>query len=88
MSLTKLSLAGIIKIFPARESLISDIPAREGKPQTFFYSEPVLIFYVENCYFIICSVLYRDDEEQDETVSGQSILSNSVQQVSECSAGQ
>ncbi len=68
--------------------MISDISAREGKPQTIFYSEPILIFYFANYYFIICSVLYREDEEQDETVSGQSILSNSVQQVSECSAGQ
>jgi hypothetical protein len=27
MSLTKLSLAGNIKLFPARESMVSDIPA-------------------------------------------------------------
>jgi hypothetical protein len=31
MSLAKLYLAGIIKFFPARESLVSDIPAGDGK---------------------------------------------------------
>ncbi len=31
MSLTKLSLAGKIKLFPARESLVSDILAGDGK---------------------------------------------------------
>jgi hypothetical protein len=31
MSLTKLSLAGIFEFFPARESLVSDIPAGDGK---------------------------------------------------------
>jgi hypothetical protein len=38
MSLTKLSLAGIIKIFPPRESLLSDIPDGDGKSVTLFYS--------------------------------------------------
>ncbi len=37
MSLTKLSLAGITK-FPARESLVSDIPAGDGKIAKLFYS--------------------------------------------------
>jgi hypothetical protein len=37
MSLTKLSLwAGIIKLFPSRESLISDIPARDRKMVNLF----------------------------------------------------
>jgi hypothetical protein len=31
MSLTTLSLAWKIKLFPARESLVSDIPAGDGK---------------------------------------------------------
>ncbi len=31
---------GIIKLFPARESLVSDIPAGQGKRLTFFYSLP------------------------------------------------
>jgi hypothetical protein len=31
MSLTKLSLAGISKLFPPRESLVSDIPAGDRK---------------------------------------------------------
>ncbi len=36
MSLTKLSLAsGIIKLFPARESLVSDIPSADGKTANF-----------------------------------------------------
>ncbi len=38
MSLTKLFLAGVIKLFPARESLISDIPAGDGKMDILFYS--------------------------------------------------
>ncbi len=44
MSLTKLSLAGntVIKLFPARESLVSDIPAGDGKLANLFYR--VLIF--------------------------------------------
>jgi hypothetical protein len=29
---------GIIKLFPARESLVSDIPARDGKIDNLFYS--------------------------------------------------
>ncbi len=38
MSLTKLSLAGIIKLFLTRESLVSHIPAGEGKIANLFYS--------------------------------------------------
>jgi hypothetical protein len=33
---------GIIKLFPARESLVSDIPAGDGKNTKFFYSVPTL----------------------------------------------
>jgi hypothetical protein len=36
-SLTKLSLGGINKSFPPRESLISDIPAGDGNVANFFY---------------------------------------------------
>jgi hypothetical protein len=35
MSLTKLSLA---KLFPARESLVGDIPVGDGKNDNLFYS--------------------------------------------------
>ncbi len=38
MALTKLSLAGNNLVFPARESLVSDIPAGDGNNDTFFYS--------------------------------------------------
>jgi hypothetical protein len=42
MSLTKLSLGGnydvIYKLFPSRESLVSDIPAGDGKMANLFYS--------------------------------------------------
>ncbi len=39
MSLTKLFLAWkIIKLFPGRESLVSDIPAGDGKIDNLFYS--------------------------------------------------
>ncbi len=36
MSLTKLSLAGINQLFPVRESLVSDIPARDRKTDKLF----------------------------------------------------
>jgi hypothetical protein len=42
MSLTKLSLGGnydvIYKLFLPRESLISEIPARDGNMENLFYS--------------------------------------------------
>ncbi len=38
MSLTKLSLAGIVKLFPPRDSLVSDIPAGDRKNDNLFYS--------------------------------------------------
>jgi hypothetical protein len=38
MSLTKLSLAGNNVIIPARESLVSDIPAGDGQTANLFYS--------------------------------------------------
>jgi hypothetical protein len=41
MSFTKLSLGGnndvIYKLFPPRESLVSDIPAGDGKIEKLFY---------------------------------------------------
>jgi hypothetical protein len=41
MSLSKLSLGGnndvIYKLFPARESLVSDIPAGDGNIEKLFY---------------------------------------------------
>jgi hypothetical protein len=36
MSLTNISLAGIIKLFPSRKSLVSDIPAGDGKNDNLF----------------------------------------------------
>jgi hypothetical protein len=42
MSLTKLSLGGnndvMYKLFPPRESLVSDIPAGDGNIEKIFYS--------------------------------------------------
>ncbi len=38
MSPTKLSLAGIIKLFPVRESLVGDIPAGDREIAYLFYS--------------------------------------------------
>jgi hypothetical protein len=40
---------GIIKFFPARESLVSDIPAGEGKTVNIFYSVDGLCFNVAGC---------------------------------------
>ncbi len=56
MSLTKLSLAG--NNLPARESLVSDIPAGDGKWLTFFYSvtfysvfrRSLVIFGLNTCF--------------------------------------
>jgi hypothetical protein len=43
MSLTKLSLGGksdvIYKLFPPRESLVSDIPAGDGNIKKLFYGD-------------------------------------------------
>jgi hypothetical protein len=38
MSLTIISLAGIIKLFPARDSLVSDIPAGDRKIINLFFT--------------------------------------------------
>jgi hypothetical protein len=38
MSLTKLSLAGNNLVFPGKVSLVSDIPAGDGKIVKLFYS--------------------------------------------------
>ncbi len=43
MSLTTLSLAGKIQLFPPRESLVSDIPAGDRKIGNLFYSVSVLV---------------------------------------------
>jgi hypothetical protein len=40
---TKLSQAVNIKLFPARESLVSDIPAGDGKIGNLFYSVGFII---------------------------------------------
>ncbi len=43
MSLTIYSLwAGMIKLFPARETLVNDIPAGDGKTVNLFYSVPYI----------------------------------------------
>ncbi len=38
MSITKLSLAGNTKVFPARESLVSDLPAGYAKTVNLFFT--------------------------------------------------
>jgi hypothetical protein len=48
MSLTKLSLA---ELFPARESLGSDIPAGDGKTTTIFYNVSLQIQNVKTANF-------------------------------------
>jgi hypothetical protein len=46
MSLTKLSLGGnnlyMTSLFPPRERLVSDIPAGDGKIESFFYGVPFM----------------------------------------------
>jgi hypothetical protein len=47
MSLTKLSLArNCIKVFPARESLVSDFPAGDGKTENLFLQSSVTVPYI------------------------------------------
>jgi hypothetical protein len=67
MSLTKLSLAGNNLIIPGRESLVSVIPAGNGKPLTFFYSVKGLqkkaarLLTLTNCipfYLLIAEIFY------------------------------
>ncbi len=52
MSLTKLSLAGnnLITIFPARESLVSYIPAGDGKIANLFYNVEQTLPLFDNLY--------------------------------------
>jgi hypothetical protein len=57
MSLTKLSLGGIIKLFPARESLVSDISAGDGKTVNLFYT-------VYASFAILASWLYYQIMEE------------------------
>jgi hypothetical protein len=38
MSITKLSLAGVITFFLARKSLVNDIPAGDGKIYNLFFT--------------------------------------------------
>jgi hypothetical protein len=38
---------GIIKLFPARESLVSDIPAGDEKIANLFYSVPAVLFWTQ-----------------------------------------
>ncbi len=44
MSLTSLSRGRNIKLFPPRESLVSDFPAGDGKFETFFFAVPAGLF--------------------------------------------
>ncbi len=59
MSLTKLTLGGnndvIYKLFPPRESLVSDIPAGDGKIVNLFYS----VYTVHECATIAIRDIYR-----------------------------
>jgi hypothetical protein len=43
MSLTKLSLVGYYLFFSARESLVDEIPAGDGKIANLFYSAIIFI---------------------------------------------
>ncbi len=49
MSLTKLSL-GRNTVFPSRESLVSDIPAGDGKIMKLFYSVLSVVHHNPTCY--------------------------------------
>jgi hypothetical protein len=48
MSVTKLSWAGMIKLFPPRESLVSDITSGDGKTANLFLQCILLPFHLES----------------------------------------
>jgi hypothetical protein len=54
MSLNKLSSPGIIKLFPARESLVSDIPAGDGKNDNLFSQ----CIFSESCAPTLCETFF------------------------------
>jgi hypothetical protein len=47
----------ILQILPARESLVSDIPAGDGKSLTLFYSAMLLYSMYKDIYFRIVQIL-------------------------------
>ncbi len=57
MSLTKPPLLGIIKLYPARGSLVSDIPSADGKTANLFYS----VRSVLAVQYLQCTVYRRLD---------------------------
>jgi hypothetical protein len=58
MSLTKLSLAGIIELFPARERLVSDIPAGDWKT-VYLFLQCTAIFLIP--LFFNCTLPSRNN---------------------------
>jgi hypothetical protein len=55
---------GIVKLFPARESLVSDFPARTGKSLTFFTVQHVQ--YRQDLAF----TLHRENKDQEKGKTG------------------
>ncbi len=70
MSLTKRSLAGNIKLFPARESFVNDIPAGEGKWEPLFTVYPIGFYLILQNHFRLAGVLVRGDDQQPEQERG------------------
>jgi hypothetical protein len=58
MSLTKLSLAGKIKLFPARESLVNDIPAGDRKTANIFLQCIEQLAYLSQVIGILIAGLF------------------------------
>ncbi len=50
-------LAGIIKLFPARESLVSDIPAGDEKIANLFYSVLLVLWTRVRSIFLLYNVI-------------------------------
>ncbi len=75
MSLTKLPLPGLIKLFPARESLICDIPAGDGKITNLFFRVYVQLKHL-SMFYHPCSESPTQNSQysNSQTYASQNIL--------------
>ncbi len=64
MSRTKPLWPGIIELFPAMESLVSDIPAGDGKSRTYFTVHACLIIITDE-YNVLCVGYCTEDGGTD-----------------------
>jgi hypothetical protein len=60
MSLTKIFWSGIIELFPARESLVSDIPAGDGKIEILFLQCIVQYYHSYNKQWCMETLVHKN----------------------------